>query len=134
MSEVSQQNSLPVEPNDSMQEYYQLQQELLVTTVILTGIIFVFVWYFYSLSIALNYLLGACTGVVYLKVLARNVGQFGREKSQIGKSQLVIFVGLIIVATQWKQLQVLPIFLGFLTYKGTLIVYMLRTLMPSNSR
>ncbi|MBM0741404.1 ATP synthase subunit I [Phormidium sp. CLA17] len=117
-----------------MQEYYQLQQELLVTTVILTGIIFVFVWYFYSLSIALNYLLGACTGVVYLKVLARNVGQFGREKSQIGKSQIVIFAGLIIVATQWKQLQILPIFLGFLTYKGALIVYMLRTLMPSNSR
>ena len=127
-------NSLPAEPNHSMQEYYQLQQELLITTVILTGIIFFFVWYFYSLSIALNYLLGACTGVVYLKVLARNVEQFGREKSQIGKSQLAIFVGLIIVATQWKQLQVLPIFLGFLTYKGTLIVYMLRTLMPSNSR
>lgn len=134
MSEVPELNYSQAEPNDSMQEYYQLQQELLLTTIILTGIIFVFVWYFYSLNIALNYLLGACTGVVYLKVLARNVGQFGREKSQIGKSQLVIFIGLIIVATQWKQLQVLPIFLGFLTYKGALIVYMLRTLMPSNSR
>jgi ATP synthase protein I len=133
MSEVPELNSLPVEPSDSMQEYYQLQMELLVTTVVLSGIIVVFVWYFYSLSIALNYLLGACTGVVYLKVLARNVRQFGREKSQIGKSQLVIFVGLIIFATQLKQLQVLPIFLGFLTYKGALIVYMLRTLMPPNS-
>ncbi|PZV17900.1 MAG: ATP synthase subunit I [Leptolyngbya sp.] len=116
-----------------MQEYYQLQQELLFTTVILTGIIFVFVWYFYSLSIALNYLLGAGTSVVYLKVLARNVEKFGREKEQIGKSHLVIFVGLMIVATQSRQLQILPIFLGFLTYKGALIVYMLRTLMPSNS-
>lgn len=83
MSEVSEQNSLPAEPNDSMQEYYQLQQELLLTTVVLMGIIFGFVWYFYSLSIALNYLLGACTGVVYLKVLARNVGQFGREKAKL---------------------------------------------------
>ncbi|MBD2022088.1 ATP synthase subunit I [Leptolyngbya sp. FACHB-36] len=114
-----------------MQEFYQLQQELLVTTVILTGIIFASVWATYSLNTALNYLLGACTGVVYLKVLARNVEQLGRGKKQIGKSQLAIFIGLIIVATQWNQLHVLPIFLGFLTYKGTLIVYMLRTLFPS---
>lgn len=133
MSQVPEPSPLPAETDNSMQEYYQLQQELLFTTVILTGIIFVFVWYFYSLSIALNYLLGAGTSVVYLKVLARNVEKFGREKEQIGKSHLVIFVGLMIVATQSRQLQILPIFLGFLTYKGALIVYMLRTLMPSNS-
>lgn len=133
MSQVPEPNTLPAETDNSMREYYQLQQELLVTTGILTGIIFVFVWYFYSLSIALNYLLGAGTSVVYLKVLARNVEKLGKEKEKIGKSQLAIFVGLIIVATQLRQLQILPIFLGFLTYKGALIVYMLRTLMPSNS-
>ncbi|MEX0269554.1 ATP synthase subunit I [Leptolyngbyaceae cyanobacterium UHCC 1019] len=133
MSQVPKPNTLPAETDNSMQEYYQLQQELLVTTGVLTGIIFVFVWYFYSLSIALNYLLGAGTSVVYLKVLARNVEKLGKEKEQIGKSQLAIFVGLMIVATQLRQLHILPIFLGFLTYKGSLIVYMLRTLMPSNS-
>ncbi|UBF27278.1 ATP synthase subunit I [Kovacikia minuta CCNUW1] len=117
-----------------MQEFYQLQQELLLTTLILTGIIFFSVWLFYSLNLALNYLLGACTGVVYLKVLARNVEQLGRDRKQIGKSQLAIFIGLIIVATQWNQLHVLPVFLGFLTYKGTLLVYMFRSLMPSDSR
>jgi ATP synthase protein I len=122
------------EPSNSMQEYYKLQWELLVTTLILIGIFFVCVWYFYSLTIALNYLLGACTGVVYLKVLARNVEQLGTENGKIGKSQIAIFIGLIIFATQWKQLQVLPIFLGFLTYKAALLVYMLRILMPSDSR
>jgi ATP synthase protein I len=127
-------NSVSEEAAASMQEFYELQNELLLTTIVLTGVIFGFVWFFYSLNIALNYLLGACTGVVYLKVLARNVEKLGRQKNQLGKSHLAIFIGLIIVATQWNQLHVLPCFLGFLTYKGTLLIYMFRTLMPSDSR
>ncbi len=134
MRELSNPEPASPEAQNSMQDYYQLQWELLVTTLILTAVFFAFVWYFYSLTIALNYLLGACTGVVYLKVLARNVERLGTENSKVGKSQIAIFVGLIIVATQWKQLQVLPIFLGFLTYKAALLVYMLRILMPSDSR
>jgi ATP synthase protein I len=134
MTDSSGSRSLPEQPSNSMQEFYQLQQELFVITLLLAGIVFGSVWFVYSLNIALNYLLGACTGVVYLKVLARNVEQLGRGKKQIGKSQLAIFIGLIIVATQWNQLQILPIFLGFLTYKATLIVYMLRTLFHPDSR
>jgi len=115
-----------------MAEFYQLRQELLTSTLILTIVIFGPVWFFYSLNIALNYLLGACTGVVYLRMLARNVEQLGREKSKIGSSQLALFIGLIIVATQWNQLQVVPTFLGFLTYKAAIIIYMFRTLLVSN--
>ena len=117
-----------------MQEFYQLQQELVLTTLVLTGVIFFSVWVAYSLHIALNYLIGACTGVVYLKLLARSVERLGTENGKVGKSQLAVFIGLIIVATQWNQLEVMPIFLGFLTYKGTLLVYMFRSLMAPNSR
>ncbi|OUL33401.1 hypothetical protein BV372_16950 [Nostoc sp. T09] len=112
---------------NSMEEFYQLYQKLLVITLVLTGIIFISVWIFYSLNIALNYLIGACTGVIYLKMLAKDVERLGGEKTRLSKSRLALFVGLIILATQWNELKILPIFLGFLTYKATLLVYTVQT-------
>ncbi|WP_339383270.1 ATP synthase subunit I [Oculatella sp. LEGE 06141] len=118
---------LPPEPDLSMQEYYKLQQDLFKVILILTAIIFVSVWIFYSLNIALNYLIGACTGVVYLRMLARNVEQLGRGKNRVSSSRLALLIGLILIASRWDQLQIMPIFLGFLTYKVAIIFYMLRT-------
>lgn len=115
-----------------MQEYYRLQSNLLLTTLAMAAIAFVSVWIVYSLNIALNYLIGACTGVVYLRMLAKNVEQLGREKGRIGNTRLVLLVGLILIASRWNQLQIMPIFLGFLTYKAAVIFYMLRTsILPS---
>jgi len=116
-----------------MQEYYQLQQDLFKVTLILTGVIFFSVWIFYSLNIALNYLIGACTGVVYLRMLARNVEQIGRQRDRLSNTRLALLIGLILVASRWDQLQIMPIFLGFLTYKAALIFYMLRTALAPTS-
>lgn len=118
---------------ESMQEFYQLAQELFVITLALTGIIFICVWIFYSLNIALNYAIGACTGVVYLRMLAKDVERLGREKSQLSKTRLALLIGLIVLASQWNQLKILPIFLGFLTYKAALIIYVIRTTLISDS-
>ncbi|MEM1173150.1 MAG: ATP synthase subunit I [Cyanobacteria bacterium P01_H01_bin.35] len=121
------------EPNPSIQEYYKLQQELYVITLTITGIIFISVWVFYSLNIALNYLIGASTSVVYLRMLAKDVERIGREKGGLSKTRLALFVGLIIIATQLNELKIMPIFLGFLTYKAALIIYVLRTSLMPNS-
>jgi ATP synthase protein I len=114
-----------------MDEYYQLRQELLVITLVLMAIAFGPIWWVYSTKVALNYLVGACTGVVYLKLLARNVERLGTQEQKVGKSQLAVFIGVMIFATQWKQLEVLPIFLGFLTYKAAILVYTLKIVAKS---
>lgn len=119
------------EPNTSMLEYHRLQQNLLMVTLAVTGVIFISVLMVYSLNIALNYLIGAGTGVVYLKMLARNVEQLGRSKNRISKDRLAVLMGVIIVASQLDQLQIIPIFLGFLTYKAAIIFYMFGDIVKS---
>lgn len=115
-----------------MDEYQQLKQNLLITTLVITGVIFISVWLSYSLNIALNYLLGACVGIVYLRMLAKDVETLGGGKKRLSSNRLALVAALIIVATQWQQLKILPVFLGFLTYKAALIIYVLQTtLMPA---
>lgn len=121
------------ETTNPMQDFYHLQQELLAYTLAFTAIIFISVWIFYSLNIALNYLLGATTGVVYLKMLARDVERIGSQNQRISKTRLGLFFAVMIVGTQWNQLQILPIFLGFLTYKAALMVYVIRSALALDS-
>ncbi len=121
-------------PNAAMQDYYELQNQLLLVTLAMTAIIFMSTWWAYSLNMAMNYAIGALTGMVYLRMLARDVEKMSGSKQPLISGRLGLFVGLIIVATQWHQLQILPIFLGFLTYKAAIIVYVLRTTLLPESK
>ena len=118
---------LPPATHSATEEYRQLYQSLLLLTLAFSIAAFVCVWIAYSLGIALNYALGALTGIVYFRMLAKSVGKIGRGKSSSGGSRLAIFVGVMVVSTQWQQLSVLPVFLGFLTYKAALIAFVVWT-------
>ena len=121
----------PPPESDSMGEFYQLKQTLLLVTLALTGIIFISVWFIYSSSAALNYLLGGCVGVVYLRMLAKDIERIGGSKRSFGSTRLALFVGLMIIAAERQQLQILPIFFGFMTYKAAIIIYVLQTTLMS---
>lgn len=120
--------------NPSLPEFDQLKQNLLVVTLVLTGVIFISVWIFYSLNIALNYLLGAIAGVVYLRMLAKDVERIGAGNQRFSPNRLALVAGLIIVGLKWEQLEFLPIFLGFLTYKITIIIYTLKTTLIAENK
>ncbi|MGB3615411.1 MAG: ATP synthase subunit I [Elainellaceae cyanobacterium] len=124
--------SISDEPDDSIQEYFRLRRELLGTTLVLAGIVVGCVWFAYSLNVALNYLIGAFTGLIYLNMLAKHVGQLGRQRASLGNSRLALLVGVILIASRVNQLEILPIFLGFLTYKAALIIYALRSVLVSD--
>jgi len=111
-----------------MQEFYQLRQELLVTSFILMLVVLPAVWLAYSFNTALNYVVGAATGMIYLRLLANNVERLGRSSNKVGKSQLLVLVIVLVIASRWQTLHILPVFLGFLTYKAAILVYMLRTI------
>ncbi len=118
---------------NSMAVYYKLQRTLYLYTLTLMGIMFIPVWYFFSLNIALNYGLGAVVSVVYLRFLAKDVERLGQPQQRLGVKGLGIFVVLIVAASKLPQLQVIPVFLGFLTYKEAIIIYMLQPVFWPNT-
>jgi len=115
---------------DSMEDFYRLQRQLLRVTLVFSAIIFVSTYFAYSLHTALNYLIGACTGVVYLRMLSKNVEKIGSNSRGVSSGRLALVAVLILVASQWNQLEIMPVFLGFLTYKAALIGYTIWTAVP----
>lgn len=110
----------------SLAEYEQLKRQLLFTTLTLSLGIAVVVWVTYGTQITLSYLLGAWVGVFYLRMLAKEVDRLneqGRTSGfRLGFPRLALFVALMLVAARWNQLHIVPVFLGFLTYKLAILV------------
>ena len=126
---ISQASDTETIQTDFMKDYYQLQRTLMLLSIVLTIIIFTCVWIFHSLLLALNYLLGALVGIVYLKILAKEVEKVGTSQQKLGKKGLILIAAMIIVASQWQKLYIVPVFLGFLTYKLAIIAYTIQNVM-----
>ncbi|WP_041430195.1 ATP synthase I subunit [Synechococcus sp. PCC 7502] len=116
--------------SSSVDDYESLKLKLFIITLALAGFIFLAVVGFYGLGVALNYLLGACTGVVYLKMLAKSVDELGKTRKRLGYSRFGVFIAVFILAARLHQLQILPIFLGFITYKAAVLVILTQDLLP----
>ncbi len=108
--------------SNSLEEYNRLKMKLIVTTIIAGITIDLIVWMLYRWTIALSYAVGALVGTVYFRMLAKSVDRLGVESKSLGFSRLGLFVILMVIAAKSKQLEILPTFLGFMTYKLAVLV------------
>ncbi|WP_019499103.1 ATP synthase subunit I [Pseudanabaena sp. PCC 6802] len=121
---------------DRVDEYGDLKFKLYAITLLLTGVIGLAVWGICGSNLALNYLLGAIVGVVYLRMLAKDIDRVGKERKQLIYSKFSRFVLVsvaIVAAARAQQLHILPVFLGFMTYKVAILVYTFQDLMRTRS-
>ena len=103
-------------------DYAQLQQRLLLATLIAAVLAVVFTALVFDPHTAASVLVGSLAGVVYLRLLGRSVARLGPDAKKVGKLQLLVPVVLVLAAARLPQLELLPALLGFLLYKPALIL------------
>ena len=116
---------------DGMDEYKQLKSKLLVLTLAVGAIIGLAVWFWYGWKIFLSYAIGALVGTVYFRMLTKSVDRLGGESNRLGFTRLGLFVLLIAIAAKSEQLEILPAFFGFMTYKVAVLVIVAQDLSKS---
>ena len=117
--------------NDGMEEYNRLKFKLLVLTLAAGVVIGLAVWFWYGWKIALSYAVGALVGAVYFRMLTKSVDRLGGESNRLGFSRLGLFVILIAIAAKSEQLEILPAFFGFMTYKVAVLAIVAQDLSKS---
>lgn len=108
--------------SDGMEEYDRLKFKLLVLTLASGVVIGLAVWFWYGWKIALSYAVGSLVGTIYFRMLTKSVDRLGGESNRLGLSRLGLFVLLIAIAAKSEYLEILPAFLGFMTYKVAVLV------------
>ncbi len=111
-----------------MAEYQHLKNQLMLWTACLVGIVGAVVWLIYGTVIGQSFCLGGLVGIAYIRMLARSVDQLGENKRRLGVARFGLFIALMLIASKWQALALLPAFLGFLTYKLAVLGLMLRDL------
>ena len=114
-----------ISSEDLSEEYVLLQLRIFRINLVVTAFAAVVSILFVDLNAAISLLLGACSGIIYLRLLAKNIGSLGKSSSSVGKVQLIVPAVLVLVVAKVPELQLLPSLVGFLLYKPSLIIQFL---------
>jgi ATP synthase protein I len=106
--------------------YVQLQRDIYILTLALSVLIVFCTAFFAGFNTSISILIGALSGTIYLRLLARGIGRLGISSKSVGKVQLLVPVLLVLAASKSSQLELLPCLFGFLLYKPSLIIHFLR--------
>jgi len=112
-------------PKDSVNEYVSLQQRIFKMTLVLTAFSGLLMILIVDVNASISLLIGAFSGIIYLRLLAKSIGSLGKKSTSVSKVQLLVPVLLILVVTKLPELQLIPALVGFLLYKPSLIIQFL---------
>ena len=111
-----------IHSDDSFDEYVSFQRRIYRMNLLVTAFAVILTSIFVDLHAAFSLLLGAFSGILYLRLLAKSIGSLGKTSSAVSKFQLLVPVVLILAVSKLSSFQLLPALVGFLLYKPSLII------------
>jgi len=114
------------QPSEPMAEYYALQRRLQIAGAGLAVLCFGAICLLYSFNTALSYLLGAFTGMVYFHLLGRSVASLGGKPDRFANLRFPVIMLALIISIKLQMLEVVPTFLGLMTFKVAILLDALR--------
>jgi len=111
---------------DASHEYDALQRSIFQLTLVVSAFTVCLTAIFGGFHSSISVLVGALSGLAYLRLLARSIGRLGKYSESVSKAQLLVPVILVVVAARSPYLELLPSLVGFLLYKPSLIIQFIR--------
>ena len=108
-------------------DFFSLQLALICLTLFLSIVITIISCIFISFSFGLSVFIGSIIGILYLRLLAKSIGNLGKTSSGISKVQLLLPVCLFIFASRNELIEILPSIIGFFLFKPAMFYYFSRS-------
>lgn len=128
--------------------YLKLKQDLQLTTLAIGGASLAGTYFAYSPQIAASYGVGLVGALAYIRMLGNSVDGLGRGdasgamKGAMGQPRILVPVLLVMLFNRWNALavpqfdviplQLIPMLVGFFTYKAATFVETFKELLPKS--
>ena len=107
-------------------DFFSLQLALYCLTLFLSFVITIVSCIFINFSFGLSVFVGSIIGILYLRLLAKSIGNLGKTSTGISKVQLLLPVCLFIFASRNELIEILPSIIGFFLFKPAMFYYFSR--------
>ena len=108
-------------------DFFSLQLTLFCLTLFLSIVVTIASCIFVNFSFGFSVFIGSIIGILYLRLLAKSIGNLGKTSSGISKVQLLLPVCLFIFASRNELIEILPSIIGFFLFKPAMFYYFSRS-------
>ena len=108
-------------------DFFSLQLALFCLTLFLSIVTSIVACIFINFSFGLSLFIGSIVGILYLRLLAKSIGNLGKTSTGISKVQLLLPVCLFIFASRNELIEILPSIIGFFLFKPAMFYYFSRS-------